>query len=82
MLLTETSDGSFIPAAANSTGLLAVCAENKELPDGMTAEIAVYLAGTLKGSAVIFPYETESDDHAELLASAKIKLRAQGIYLV
>ncbi|MBR0150253.1 MAG: hypothetical protein IJP89_02695 [Synergistaceae bacterium] len=45
------------------------------------AEIAAYFGGEFNEERVIFPFETESDDHATIIESAREPLRKCGIFL-
>lgn len=88
MLLMLNGD-SFEPATATgaaSSSELCICAsdytsESVETEEGSIYLVWAYFSGTFKGSSIILPYETEEDDHDELIEVLRPALRKQNIFV-
>ena len=82
-LLMSNGDNEFMTATA--TGLasaqeVCILCSDCEIPDGMTYFTAGYFSGHFNGDRVILSYETEADDHAELMDAVKVSLRRRALY--
>ena len=62
----------------NTFGILA---DTMLIPANEHADIAAYFEGDFNEHAVIFPWATEADDHAEQVEIAREALRRQKIFL-
>mgnify|MGYP006916037535 CR=1 FL=1 len=92
LLMMSGPEGFFIPATRSGVmdaEELCVLAEDmgveldeKTLDSDEVQEYTTaiaYFRGKLNGNAIIFSYETEDDDHDELLAELADKFRKQGL---
>ncbi len=94
MLIIPGPEGFFIPASrsgvmdADEFGVLAEdlgleidpTVEGSEVEEYTTA--IAYFSGQLNGDAIIFPYETDEDNHDELLSELADKFRKQGLRIL
>lgn len=82
-LLMSTGSGTFTPAASaglsGADELAILCDDVLALEEGMTAKAEGYFSGEFSGSRIILPYETEEDDHAELIDAIRVTLRKHSI---
>lgn len=94
LLLMSSSDNFFVSATkdgaltadelcvlADDLGLEVADSENDTQPIEYTSAIA-YFQGRLAANSVILDYETESDNHDELIDELRPKLRKQGLNLI
>ena len=82
-LLMLGADG-YIPATKaglSSASGFAILADEVTVGENEYAEMAAYFEGDFNEEAVIFPWETDSDDHAEIVEAAREPLRAKKIFL-
>ena len=84
VLMRVSGSQSFVPSTAeglaNAKEITILC-DDIEIAEGEYAECAGYFGGDFNAAKVILPYESESDNHAELIEVVKPYLRAQGIFL-
>lgn len=89
MLLMLNGD-AFEPATATgaaSASELCICASNYpngtiESDNGSIMLVWAYFSGTFKGTEIVLPYETDEDDHDELIEALRSALRKQNILIV
>ena len=82
MLMMSSADG-FIPATSEGiAGADEVCilAENLSFTDG-TASAGALFAGKFNPNRIILSYETEDDNHSELMEAIRSSLRLHNIFL-
>lgn len=82
-LLLMSSSNEFIPATADgmsSATELCILVDDVTVSDGEAAKTAGYFGGEFKASCIRLAYETEDDDHDELLLAIAPVLRQHGIY--
>ena len=83
-LLMTTDGETFTPASeagvASAQELAILCADVDTENNPITT--TAYFSGTLSGLRVILPYETEEDNHEELVEALRVKFRRQGFLLV
>ncbi len=77
--LMMTSGGNVF-APATSAGLssaeeLCILCDDAEIPEGESGVSNGYFSGEFLGTMVILPYETEADNHSELIETIKPTLR-------
>jgi hypothetical protein len=58
-----------------------ILADDVTMNSGQHADIAAYFEGDFDENAVIFTWETDNDDHAEIVEAAREPLRKQKIFL-
>lgn len=80
------SEGGNIFVSATKSGMetakeLAILADDVLLSDETYTTTAAYFLGHFRGERVILSFETESDDHAELIAEIAPVLREHGIFI-
>ena len=82
-LMMAGNDG-YIPATqaglAVASGICILC-EDLNIGENMYAETAAYFEGEFNDARVIFPFETESDDHDTLVEAVREPLRKSKIFL-
>lgn len=81
---SATTEAAYIPALAadlDKGTTFVILADDAELEVGQYIEIAAYFEGDFNENAVIFAWETEEDDHAEIVETAREPLRRQKIFL-
>lgn len=82
MSMAGSDDFTLCTAAGlSSAQVFAVLAEPVVIGKNEYADAAGYLAGEFNADLVIFPWETKSDDHDDLVELARSALRASGILL-
>lgn len=83
MLLMSSGSGfvKATEAGIASANELCVLSDTLTVPDGEAAPASAYFSGTFNGERVILPYETDSDDHAELLDAIRAALRKHSIFI-
>ena len=82
-LMMSNGDNEFMTAtAAGLAGAQEVCilCRDCDIPNGQTLFTAGYFSGTFNADKVILSYESEGDDHAELIEAVKVSLRRRAIY--
>ena len=82
--LLMTGAGGFVPATAEglaSAKEVCILTSDREIPEGMTSTVYGYFSGTFKADSVIFPWETESDNHGEQVELVRETLRERKIFL-
>ena len=83
--LLMTSSGNEFTAATSvgvaSAAEVAILCEDAEIPEGESMIKEAYFSGTFSGNRVILTYETEEDNHEELLEAIRIPLRKHSIML-
>lgn len=82
-LMMASGDG-YVPATAaglSSATDFAILADDVTVGQNDHAELAAYFEGDFNEDAVIFPWETENDDHAEIVEAAREPLRRGKIFL-
>ena len=80
----DTAETGFVPATEAGLGTnatFAILADPITLASTENTDIAAYFEGDFNENAVIFPWETESDDHADIVEAARGVLRRQKIFL-
>lgn len=80
----ETAEKGFIPATEaglTSAATFAILADPIELKSTENADIAAYFEGDFNENVVIFPWEADGDNHAEIVEAAREALRKQKIFL-
>lgn len=84
-LMMSAGGGEFVPvtssASISSALELCILGEDYEVAEGEIGESWGYFAGRFNGTRLILPYETEGDDHAELVRAIKPGLRKQPIFI-
>lgn len=80
----DTEEKGFVPAteaglATDAT--FAILADSIALKSTENIDIAAYFEGDFNENAVIFPWEDEDGDHAEIVEAARETLRKQKIFL-
>ncbi|MBQ7154832.1 MAG: hypothetical protein IJR85_04685 [Synergistaceae bacterium] len=83
LVLMSGEDG-FIPATSAGIGSAdeaCILAENISFTEG-TCSASAYFGGIINSERVILGYETESDNHSELISAVKPVLRAHKLFLV
>ena len=85
-LLMSSGNNEF--SSATSAGLASaveICILTRDCDVAAEAEgvtfASGYFMGTFNPNAIVLPYETEDDDHAELIAAIKTILRRHNIFL-
>ena len=84
LLMSMTGSDDFTPCTAaglETAQVFAVMAENITVGENEYAAVCVYISGEFNENLVIFPWETESDNHADLVELARPALRRSSIYL-
>lgn len=82
MSMAGSDDFSLCTAAGlSSAQVFAVLAEPVAIGENEYADAAGYLAGEFNADLVIFPWETEDDNHDDLVELARSALRTSGILL-
>ena len=82
MSMAGSDDFSLCTAAGlSSAQVFAVLAEPVVIGKNEYADAAGYLAGEFNADLVIFPWETEDDNHDDLVELARSALRNSGILL-
>lgn len=83
MLLMSSGSGFVKATAAGiaSASELCILSDTLTVAEGEAAPASAYFAGTFNGERIILPYETENDDHSELLEAARPALRPHGIFI-
>lgn len=87
LLMSGTKDAEAVYLPCTVAGLstagtsFAVLADTVEIGATEHAETAVYCDGDFNEAAVIFPWETDSDNHGVQAELAREPLRAQKIFL-
>ena len=82
-LLMAGADG-YVPATAaglSTASDFAILADDATVGENEYIETAAYFEGDFNEDAVIFPWETDSDDHAEIVEAAREPLRKAKIFL-
>ena len=82
---TKDSEAVYLPCTAaglSATGTsFAILADTVEIPAAEHAETAIYFDGDFNAASIIFPWETDADDHAEQVELAREALRKYKIFL-
>ena len=84
-LLISTGDNEFqtaLPSNLQTAKEICILTRDCEVAEGNDYWTAGYFTGTFNGSAIVLSYETENDDHAELIAEVKVALRRCAIYII
>lgn len=83
-LLMTDGAGNYIAstkAGLTSANSFCILCDNVTIGENEYAETAAYFQGEFNDSKVIFPFETEEDDHDELIELARDNLRRSKIFL-
>ena len=82
-LMMASADGyvNATQAGLATAGGICILAEDINVGENMYAETAGYFEGEFNDARVIFPFETESDDHDTLVESVREPLRKSKIFL-
>ena len=81
-LLMSSGNNEFVPATnagLESASEIAILCDDTELPAGESGLKAAYFSGDFLGTRIILPYETEEDNHAELIDAIRVALRKHSI---
>lgn len=87
LLMSGTKDSQVVYLPCTKPGLAAAGGSFAILGDSVTlsvtdhADVAVYFDGDFNANAVIFPWETDVDDHDEQVTLARETLRKNKIFL-
>ena len=82
-LMMASADGyvNATQAGLATAGGIYILAEDINVGENMYTETAGYFEGEFNDARVIFPFETESDDHDTLVESVREPLRKSKIFL-
>ena len=82
-LLMAGTDGYVASTQAGLATAVGICILSEDITIGEDeyAEIPAYFEGEFNDARVIFPFEGEDDDHAELVEAVREPLRARKIFL-
>lgn len=84
-LLMSSGSNEFITATngglASAVEICILC-RDCEVPESSTIFTAGYFAGTFSADSIVLSYETEANDHAELLSEIITTLRRRNIFIV
>lgn len=88
-MLLMSSDAGFTPATKDGiAGAKEFCiccsdfpVETLEGEDGSILLVWAYFSGTFKGTSIILPYETDEDDHDELIEALRVTFRSKNIFI-
>ncbi len=83
MLMMASAD-SYIPATQAglaTAGGICILVEDITIGENEYAEVGGYFEGEFNDARVIFPFETESDDHDALVEAVREPLRKSKIFL-
>jgi hypothetical protein len=83
---TMEAEAVFLPCttdglSAEGPNTFSILADTVEIAATEHAETSAYFEGDFNANAVIFPWETEGDDHDEQIEVARESLRRQKIFL-
>ena len=82
-LLMAGTDG-FVPCTKDglsTAGSFCILCDDVTIGENEYADTAAYFQGEFHDSKIIFPFETEEDDHDELVELARDSLRRSKIFL-
>jgi|GEM_PF-6851254 len=82
-LMMASADGyvNATQAGLATAGGICILAEDINIGENMYAETPGYFEGEFNDARVIFPFETESDDHDTLVEAVREPLRKSKIFL-
>ena len=82
-LMMASSDGyvNATRTGLSTAGGICILAEDINVGENMYAETPGYFEGEFNDARVIFPFETESDDHDTLVEAVREPLRKSKIFL-
>lgn len=84
VLMNAAGSDEFAPCTAaglNTADMFAILSENVNIGENEYADVVVYISGEFNENLVIFPWETEDDNHDEIVETARHALRKSGILL-